>query len=149
MEAQRSLDPKFVTSVAAERDRLIALVESLVREAEKIQAELDSARSDIEMHMALVRELDDLLGYSSQLRLDLPVGPIGGRQLREIAIEILRSRGDSGAVHYRDWYAWLEEAGYRASGQNPAATFLAQISQDHRVERVGSKSGRYRLAHSE
>ena len=71
---------------------------------------------------------------------------LGGRRLQEIAVSVLAQQIEPGqAVHYRDWYALLCAAGYRARGKDPLASFLAQINRADGVEPVGSRTGRYRL----
>jgi hypothetical protein len=71
---------------------------------------------------------------------------LGGRRLLEVAISVLEREIEPGqAVHYRDWYALLCSAGFRARGQDPLANFLSQISRSPRVEPVGQRTGRYRL----
>jgi hypothetical protein len=71
---------------------------------------------------------------------------LGGKRLQEIAIAVLEREIQPGqAVHYRDWYALLCAAGYRARGKDPLASFLAQINRAEQVEPIGERSGRYRL----
>lgn len=94
---------------------------------------------------ARVRDLDELLGRSPQLRVDLQDGVLQGQALREAAVKILAERrGIREPIHYRDWYELLQDLGLRAGGKDPVATFLTQISRSPVVERV-EKGGVYQL----
>ena len=69
-----------------------------------------------------------------------------GERLREVAIQIIRERAGNGEpIHYRVWYDALVEAGYRVVGKEPLAVFLTQVSRIDRVEKVGRRTGLYRL----
>jgi hypothetical protein len=94
----------------------------------------------------VLNELAGALGMDAQLRIESLDRELGGRRLQEIAIEVLSREITPGeTVHYRDWYALLRAAGWRARGKDPLASFLAQINRCELVEGVGSRSGRYRL----
>jgi hypothetical protein len=55
----------------------------------------------------------------------------------------LSSAGDP--IHYRIWFQELVDSGYRVLGRDPLATFLTQVSRIDRVEKIGRRSGLYRL----
>jgi hypothetical protein len=93
-----------------------------------------------------LRELEGALGLAAQLQIEQLDRELGGKRLQEIAVAVLARELQPGqAVHYRDWYALLCAAGYRARGKEPLASFLAQINRAERVEPLGGRSGRYRL----
>jgi hypothetical protein len=48
-------------------------------------------------------------------------------------------------IHYREWFDRLRARGHRVSGRDPLANFLPQISRADGVERVGSRTGVYKL----
>jgi hypothetical protein len=48
-------------------------------------------------------------------------------------------------VHYRQWFDLVVADGHRIGGKNPTATFLTQVARVQSVERVGRRSGLYRL----
>ena len=97
----------------------------------------------------LLREMEGILGLTPQMRLEALDRRLGGKRLREIAVNVLEQQPDSGReIHYRDWYVLLERAGYIVSGKDPLATFLSQIRRIEQVSPVGRRSGRYRLASS-
>lgn len=67
-------------------------------------------------------------------------------RLREVALDVLRERfAGADPIHYRVWFDALVESGYRVSGRDPLASFLTQVSRIERVEKVGNRSGLYRL----
>ncbi len=51
------------------------------------------------------------------------------------------------ALHYRDWYEAVREAGYAVAGKDPLAVFLTQLSRSPAV-RKSSQSGVYELDRS-
>jgi hypothetical protein len=138
------LSTEFVSAAELEREALAARVQELRAAADELRAQAEELENDAQTHERLLRELEDVLGIASQMRLDLPERELGGRRLREVAVEILRHHGLDEPIHYKDWFE-LVRAGHRIAGKDPLATFLAQVSRDPNVERVGSKSGRYRL----
>ena len=131
--AQEYLSLKGTISEARQRaDRLRALAEHLDEQASRDEHAL--------------RELEGALGLAAQLQIEQLDPELGGKRLQEIAVEVLSRAIEPGqAVHYREWYALLTAAGYKARGKNPVASFLAQINRAEQVEPVGGRSGRYRL----
>ena len=95
--------------------------------------------------MRLLRRMDEMLGVAPQLSLDAH-GELRGQKLQEIAVELLRQKKGAGvAVHYREWFDLLEEAGLHVGGKDPLSTFLTQIARAPAVESVRPRSGQYRL----
>jgi hypothetical protein len=114
-----------------EQRRLLAQTRELVRAAAREAERLELALSALE-------------GLSGDA---LPA--LSGRRLVDLAIELLREREHPQPIHYRDWYALVEQAGYVVPGADPLASFLTALSRDERIERVGSRTGRYRLREGE
>ncbi len=113
-------------------DRLTALAERLDEQARRDEH--------------LLHELESALGLSDQLCLEDLDARLRGRRLQEVAVEVLAEQFGAGReIHYRDWYALLRESGYRVGGRDPLATFLAQVNRAPNVERIGRRTGRYRL----
>jgi hypothetical protein len=85
-------------------------------------------------------ELEDqlsIVALSDQLR---------GERLREIAAQVLWRHFRAGdVVHDKQWFDLAVAEGYRIGGKNPAATLLRQVARVDSVERVGRRSGLYRL----
>jgi hypothetical protein len=139
------LSTEFVRAAEQERRTLAQQVGGLREHAQELREQADEVDREAQRYERLLREVEDVLGIAVQMRLDLPQGELGGRRLREVAVDVLRQHDLSEPVHYIEWYELVRAAGHRVSGKDPVATFLAQISRDPTVERVGRKSGRYRL----
>jgi hypothetical protein len=78
-----------------------------------------------------------LVHLSDQLR---------GERLRDVAAEVLWRHHSAGeVVHYKEWFQLVVADGYRIGGKDPSATFLTQVARVNSVERVGRRSGLYRL----
>jgi hypothetical protein len=131
--AQEYLSLKERVGEARSRaDRLRALAEHLDDQAAQDEHSL--------------RELEGVLGLAAQLQIEQLDRDLGGKRLQEIAVAVLAREIKPGqAVHYRDWYALLCAAGYRARGKDPLASFLSQINRAEGVEPIGGRSGQYRL----
>jgi hypothetical protein len=48
-------------------------------------------------------------------------------------------------VHYKQWLELVVREGHRIGGQDSIATFLTEVARVSTVERVGKRSGLYRL----
>src|SRR3954464_2957492 len=66
-----------------------------------------------------------------------------GPEIRAAAVRILLERGRE-AMHYRDWYALLQERGLGVAGKAPLAVFLTQLGRSPAVRR-GAEAGVYEL----
>jgi hypothetical protein len=94
----------------------------------------------------LLEELSAVLGLSAQMRIEDLSARLRGRRLQEVATEVLRSRwGADREIHYRDWFRLVQDEGHKVGGKDPLATFLAQVHRAPAVERLGSRTGLYRL----
>jgi hypothetical protein len=105
---------------------------------------------DLEQQLAheerLLREIEELADRRPQLRLERLDRQLKGRRLQEVAVEVLRRRiGHDQTVHYREWFALLRAEGYEISGRDPVNSFLTGIGRAPGVERVGSRTGLYRV----
>jgi hypothetical protein len=68
-----------------------------------------------------------------------------GPAIREAAVRVLIAQPRSvEALHYRQWYELLVEAGFRIAGKDPLAVFLTQLSRSPLV-RKASAPGVYEL----
>jgi regulator of replication initiation timing len=126
-----------------------ALIERLEREREQLER-LRSIASNLTESLAhgeaMLDEIDSVLGRNPQLRLEEADVRLRGRRLEEVAVEVLSSeRGAEAEVHYREWYELLRGQGHLVAGKEPMNTFLSQINRSASVERVGRRTGRYRL----
>ncbi|HEY0318857.1 MAG TPA: hypothetical protein VGC49_11265 [Solirubrobacterales bacterium] len=118
--------------------------------AERLQGLADDARVQAEAQEAALRELGELVGIDSQLRLEQLDSRLGGQRLQEIAVQVLAEQNPGGEpIHYKDWYRLLREAGYVVSGKDPQATFLSSVSRSPHVRSVGNRTGLYAVANDD
>ena len=126
-----------------------ALRESICEGRERAgrhRALADALEAAVARDEHLLAELEELLDLRPQLRIEHLDRRLRGQRLREVAVEVLaRERGFGEPVHYRQWFALLRRAGHDVAGKDPLASFLAQVSRSPEVERVGERSGIYRL----
>lgn len=128
----------------AEYRSMAANVSEQRERAERLQGLADDARLQAEAQEAALRDLGELVGIDSQLRLEQLDSRLGGQRLQEIAVRVLAESDLGGRpIHYKDWYRLLREAGYVVSGKDPQATFLSSVSRSPHVRSVGNRSGLY------
>ncbi|MBS1885619.1 MAG: hypothetical protein JSU06_00345 [Actinobacteria bacterium] len=131
----------------AEYTSMAANVSEQRERAERLQGLADDARIQAEAQEAALRELGELVGIDSQLRLEQLDSRLGGQRLQEIAVQVLAEQNPGGEpIHYKDWYRLLREAGYVVSGKDPQATFLSSVSRSPHVRAVGNRTGLYVVA---
>ncbi len=146
VEAARFLSRDFLSHADRERRKLESEAASTERRISELTANLEKEVRQLQELRLALRDLEEVLGVAPQLQMRTGTEPLGGRELREAAVTLLIQLDPPEPIHYRDWFRLLTEAGYDVAGQNPEATFLAQVSQDKRVRRIGRKSGLYELA---
>jgi hypothetical protein len=133
-------------AVESERELVVERLATLRAQAERLHAVVDELDRNVEETAHLLRQIDEMLGLAPQLSLEALHGELRGQRLREIAVDLLRQKKNVGeAVHYKDWYQLLLDAGVRVAGKDPLATFLTQIARAPGVESVRPRSGLYRL----
>ena len=146
MAVRDSLSRDFVAAAAAERDALAARLLGAQARVEQLEALVAEARAEADSLRASVRAVEEVAGLAPQMALCDISEELRGERLREVALEVLRRLSVSGdPVHYRLWFEALVDSGYRVLGRDPLATFLTQVSRIERVEKVGRRSGLYRL----
>jgi len=133
-------------AIAQECVSLRRRIDEVRQRAERLRALAEHLEQKAGEDEHALGELEGALGLAAQLQIEQLDHELGGKRLREIAVEILAREIEPGqAVHYRDWYTLLCAAGYRARGKDPLASFLAQINRADGVEPLGGRTGRYRL----
>lgn len=138
-------DPAEI-AVAQEYLSLKERIEEARTRADRLRTLAEHLDEQVSRDEHMLHELEGTLGLAAQLQIEQLDRELGGKRLQEIAIAVLEREIQPGqAVHYRDWYALLCAAGYRARGKDPLASFLAQINRAEQVEPIGGRSGRYRL----
>lgn len=140
------LSEAFLAAAQTEREALLARLTDLHERVAHFDTLAAEARAEVERTTRLVRDIEEMLGVSSQLAMYEMSEELRGERLREVAIQIIREcAGNGETIHYRVWYDALVEAGYRVVGKEPLAVFLTQVSRIDRVEKVGRRTGLYRL----
>lgn len=136
----------FRARLTEEAATLSARIRAQSDQAQRLRglAERIEARTAEDRHA--LSDLEGVLGEAAQLGIDDLDRRLGGQRLERVAIRLLSERFDAGQeIHYRAWFDLIREAGYEVSGKNPLGTFLAQLNRSAAVERVGKRSGLYRL----
>jgi hypothetical protein len=129
-----------------ERRSLIGRVAQLERRVETHRAVLEQLECQLVADQGLLREIEELTDRRPQLRLERLDRELRGRRLREVAVDVLRRRGRDDAVHYREWFSLVRADGWEIRGRDPLNTFLTEVGRAEGVERVGQRTGMYRLA---
>lgn len=148
MQSQRSSDVAKLSdrTLEAERGRLIASVDQLRRRAEVHRQVLDEIEEQLAREEGLLREIEELSDRRPQLRLERLDKQLHGRRMREVSVEILRQeRGPGQPIHYREWFSLVRARGFEVGGKDPLQTFLTGVGRADGVERLGGRSGLYRL----
>lgn len=131
LERERRL---LITQVAELRQRVVAhrgLLEQL-----ELQLAVDEG---------LLREIEELTDQRPQLRLERLDRELSGQRLREVAVDVLRRRREGDPVHYREWFSFVRAEGWEIRGRDPLNSFLTEVGRAEGVERVGRRTGMYRL----
>jgi hypothetical protein len=136
-----------MVALLAERQGLLGRIEQKREQLEGMRRIVEELEQSLGQDEHVLREIDEVLGREPQLRLDDAHVRLRGRRLEEVALEVLaEERGLNAEVHYREWFELLRQKGFLVAGKEPVNTFLAQINRSGAVEKIGRRSGRYRLA---
>lgn len=139
---------RFTRAAAAERTRLRGRLEKAKAKVRKCKGDLAAAEAGAAEIEGQIEALDSLVdpappGPEAGSRLDPAV--LCGKVIREVAIEVLLERGlVQGPIHYRQWLALVEAAGYRVAGKRPEAVFLNQVTRSPVVKASG-RTGFYEV----
>ena len=142
------LSEPFRTSAIDEREKLIKLYEECRERHERLTEEANQVALEAERYLKTIRELGELLGLEDQLSIHELSDELRGERLREVAAEVVFGHFKKGdpPFHYKEWLALVVAQGHRVGGKNPAATFLTQVARIDGVERVGRRTGLYRIS---
>lgn len=133
----------------AERGALVERIALLQQRVELHRSVFERLEEQLAREQHLLREIEELQDRRPQLRLERLDRELKGRRLQEVAVEVLRRRAGSDAVvHYREWFSMLQAEGFEVAGRNPVNTFLTNVNRSAAVQRIGERSGLYRLAES-
>ena len=154
---------RLLAAAAAERDTLRRQRDDLIDRRQQLQREI----AQIDVELAALEGHDDLLGRLGG-GLDAGEGAadaagssatvqqtdggsseahrvLRGPAIRQVAVQVLLAdprRPE--ALHYREWFALVQQAGYTIAGKDPLAVFLTQLSRSPVVRR-GTQSGVYEI----
>lgn len=141
-----TLSDEFKASAAMERATLLTRYEEARALSEHHAQLAEQAAREAGRYAKTIRELGELLEIEDQLSIVQLSDQLRGERLREIATDVLWRHHRAGdIVHYKQWFDLVVADGYRIGGKNPAATFLTQVARVESVERVGRRSGLYKL----
>jgi hypothetical protein len=144
VSAVPALSEEFKAAALAERERLQTEQEQAQAKVGQLRADLAVAEEDAQLVAMKIREIEELLGIARQLSLAGEEGELRGARLREVALYVLQEQVGTEPVHYRRWYE-LVSASYRIGGKDPLATFLSAVSRMAGIQKVGQRTGMYRL----
>jgi chromosome segregation ATPase len=145
---------RLLAAAAAERAEIQKQREALAARRHALQAQID----DLDAEIAELEErtvlLDRLAGAAepsddtiTEKTATAPTDKIvlRGPAIRRAAAGVLLSDARRlRAMHYRDWFAMLEQNGYTVAGKDPVAVFLTQLSRSPVIHR-GTQSGIYEI----
>jgi hypothetical protein len=138
--------PDIDLALVDEFRTLAARIAGQRERAAQLRALAEHAEAQAERDERMLTEIGAAVGLSAQTRIEDIDPRLRGQHLEEIAVRLLRrSREGDEPIHYREWFALLRRAGHHVGGKDPLATFLTQINRSPAVERVGQRSGLYRL----
>lgn len=132
--------------LSAEFELLAARVRQQRDQADRLKLLVEQLEEQTARDEYLLEELSAVLGLSAQMRIEDLSSRLRGRRLQEVAMEVLRTRWGAGReIHYREWFNLVQDEGHKIGGKDPRATFLAQIHRAPGIERLGNRTGLYRL----
>jgi hypothetical protein len=135
-QAERAELAKRRARLQAERDDAAARV-----------AELDHSIAMLDDHERLVARFAGPAEESPAPGADLvpaDVRQLKGPEVRRVAVALLAADPTRPALHYRDWYQRLVDAGYTVAGKDGLAVFLTQLSRSPVVRR-STQAGVYEI----
>jgi hypothetical protein len=151
---------RLLRAAAAEREDLRRHREKLLAQRETLRSELDRIDASLEAVREREALLQRLTGPAGESRPPASAAVDGaveagqqprpgtllrGPAIRRAAVEVLLRHPDRPeAMHYRDWFQLLDQAGYTVAGKDPLAVFLTQLGRSPVVRR-SSQAGVYEL----
>lgn len=129
-----------------QRQQLLGRIQQQREQLEAMQRIVSELGERLAQDESTLRDIDSVLGKAPQLRLEEGDLLLRGRRLEEVALRVLaEERGSEAEVHYQEWFELLREHGHLIAGKEPLNTFLTQINRSESVERIGRRTGRYRV----
>lgn len=147
--------PRLLRAADAERAELQRHRDRLQRERGRLRDELtriEAAVADVDERQRLLDQLAPPPAARQPVTRDESVGDttsvgvaLRGPAIREAAVRLLLQdpRGPE-ALHYREWFERLTEAGFAVAGKDPLAVFLTQITRSPLL-RKSTQAGVYEI----
>ncbi len=145
---------RLLAAAAAERAGIDRDRRQLLEHREALRAqidELDARLADLVERALLIDRLSGAAARSNTQTTAVRHAAgddrmvLRGPAIRQTAVKLLLDDPQHPqALHYRDWFALMERAGYAVVGKDPLAVFLTQISRSPVVRR-STQSGVYEL----
>lgn len=131
------------------RDKLLQTRESLRSELERIEASLEAVRERESLLDRLTGpeapSAPPVVASRASAASNEPRELLRGPSIRRKAVEVLlRQPERPEALHYREWFELVGQAGFEVAGKDPLAVFLTQLSRSPVVRR-STQSGVYEL----
>ena len=142
-----ALSEDFRQHAFAEREKLLGLYQDCCARHAALVEQTSELALEAERYLRTIRELGQLLGVEDQLSIHDLTPELRGELLRQVAADVLfrHFKKSDPPFHYKAWLKLVVAEGHRIGGKNPAATFLTQIARIDGVERVGRRTGLYRV----
>ena len=142
---------RLLRAAQAEQADLLRHRERLTSERSRLLSELralDESLAAADRRLEVLVELAGPTGPVSGASAD-PVGPekpeedarpvLRGPAIREAAIRVLIGQPEPiEALHYRQWYELLADAGFTVAGKDPLAVFLTQLTRSPLVRKTSA-----------
>jgi microcystin degradation protein MlrC len=139
-------EPEPLGALLQQRKRLLGRIQQQSEQLEAMQKIVENLAEQQAQDERMLHDIDSVLGKSPQMQLEDADLLLRGRRLEEVAVQVLtEERGTGVEVHYQEWFELLRSQGHLIAGKEPLNTFLTQINRSEAVERVGRRTGRYRL----
>lgn len=158
VETEPGTSTRLSAAAAAERERLEREMIRIERRAADAAVDLQrlvDQREALRERVALLDRLAPPPPLQEELKVedDVPTEPpaappngyLRGARIRTVAVHLLAASDEAdSAIHYADWFAMLERAGFGVAGKDPVAAFLTQLTRSPVVEKADGP-GHYRL----
>jgi len=135
-----------MSALLQERNRLLGRIQQQSEQLEAMKAIVQDLADHLARDELTLRNINSVLGKDPQMQLEDGDLLLRGRRLEEVALQVLaQERGEGVEVHYQEWFELLRSQGHLIAGKEPLNTFLTQINRSQAVERVGRRTGRYKI----
>ena len=145
---------RLLAAAAAERGEIEKRRDALIARRRELRAqleELDAEVAELAERVVLINRLAGPVNDTTTATVDDQPAPqtdkivLRGPAIRTTAVKVLLADPRAlRAMHYRDWFALLDQNGYTVAGKDPVAVFLTQLSRSPVIHR-STQSGIYEI----